>query len=46
MAYGKYSSKIKIIEPEGENNSTTHNTLGKDRISFDEVLFKAKELLN
>ena len=46
MAYGKYSSRMKVIEPEGENNSTTHDTLGKNRISFKEVLFKAKEILN
>ena len=37
MAYGKYSSRMIVVEPEGENNSTTHNTLGKDKISFDEV---------
>ena len=46
MAYGKYSSKMIVIEPEGEKNTTTHNTLGKDRISFKEVLIKAKEILN
>ena len=46
MAYGKYSPKITVVEPEGEKNSTTHDTLGKDKISFDKVLIKANELLN
>ena len=34
------------VEPVGEKNSTVHNTLGKDSISFDEVLTKAKKILN
>ncbi len=46
MAYGKYSSKINVIEPKGEKNSTTHNTLGKDKISFEEVLIKANQIVN
>jgi heptosyltransferase-2 len=45
MTYGKYSSKMSVIEPEGLKNQTVHNTLGKDSISFAEVLNKAKELL-
>ena len=45
-AYGKYSSRIKVVEPKGENNTTTHNTLGKDKISFEEVLSKANEILS
>ena len=45
MTYGKYSSKMSVIEPEGLKNQTVHNTLGKDSISFDSVLKKAKELL-
>ena len=37
-AYGSYSSKMFTIEPEGiTKGTTTHNTLGKDKISFDEV---------
>ena len=47
MAYGKYSNNISIITPEGETEeTTTHNTLGKDKISFDEVYNKAIELLS
>ena len=46
MAYGKYSAKMIVIEPQGEKDSTTHDTLGQERISFDEVLFKAKQILN
>ena len=45
MAYGKYSSRIKVVEPEGEKDSTTHDTLGKDKISFEEVLSKSNEIL-
>ena len=46
MAYGKYSSRMTIIEPEGEKDSTTHNTLGKDKISFSKVLSSANEILD
>ena len=46
MAYGRYSSRMITIEPEGENDSTTHDTLGKDRISFNKVLSEAIKLLN
>ena len=46
MAYGRYSSRMITIEPEGENNSTKHNTLGKDKISFNKVLSEAVKLLN
>ncbi len=46
QAYGKYSSNINVIIPEGETEeTTTHNTLGANRISFDEVLNKSIELL-
>ncbi len=45
MAYGKYSSRMIVVEPEGEKNSTTHDTLGKDKISFTEVLAKANKIL-
>ncbi len=45
QAYGKYSSNITLIEPEGEKNTTTHNTLGKDKISFEEVLSKSNQIL-
>jgi len=46
MAYGKYSSRMSVIEPEGEKDSTVHDTLGKDKISFQKVLAKASQMLN
>tara|TARA_A100001011_G_scaffold336080_2_gene365400 strand:+ start:2025 stop:2945 length:921 start_codon:yes stop_codon:yes gene_type:complete len=46
LAYGRYSNRMISIEPEGEDNTTTHNTLGKDKISFDKVLGEAIKLLN
>ena len=46
MAYGKYSSRMTVVEPEGENETTTHDTLGKDKISFNEVVLKATKILN
>ena len=47
LAYGKYSKKISVIIPEGETEeSTTHNTRGKDKISFDKVFKKSIDLLN
>ncbi len=47
QAYGKYSKNISIIVPEGETEeTTTHNTLGADRISFAKVFEKSIELLN
>ena len=46
-AYGKYSKNINIIVPEGETKeTTTHNTLGADKISFEKVFEKSIELLN
>jgi len=47
QAYGKYSKNINIIVPEGETEeSTTHDTLGADKISFEKVFDKSIELLN
>ena len=46
LAYGRYSFRMTTVEPEGENNTTTHDTLGKDKISFDQVLGEAFKLLN
>ena len=47
QAYGKYSKNISVIVPEGETEeTTTHNTLGEEKISFDKVLNKSLELLN
>ena len=45
-AYGYYSSRIIAIEPEGiPKGTTTHDTLGKDKISFDEVYDKSMKML-
>ena len=47
QAYGTYSKNISLIVPEGETESTTtHDTLGKEKISFEKVLNKSLELLN
>ena len=47
QAYGKYSKNINIIVPEGETEeTTTHDTLGADKISFENVFEKSIELLN
>ena len=47
LAYGKYSNNINIIVPEGETEETTaHNTRGKDKITVEQVVQKAKEFLN
>ena len=46
-AYGSYSSKMFTIEPEGVlKGSTTHDTLGKDKISFNEVYNQSIRMLN
>ncbi len=46
LAYGRYSKRMSTIEPEGEKDTTSHDTLGKSRISFNEVSAKAIQLLN
>ena len=47
QAYGKYSENIEIIVPEGETeDTTTHDTLGADNISFDKVYDKCIKLLS
>ena len=47
QAYGKYSKNIEVIVPEGETEvTTTHDTLGADKISFEKVLKKSFELLS
>ena len=47
QAYGKYSNNINVIIPEGETEeTTTHDTLGADKISFEKVLKKSIELLD
>ena len=46
QAYGKYSKNIEIVVPEGETEeTTTHDTLGSQKISFDKVLDKSIYLL-
>ena len=46
-AYGLYSKNISIIVPENETiESCRHNTRGKNKISFNEVLIKSVELIN
>ena len=46
QAYGKYSRNIKIIVPEGETEeTTTHDTLGSEKILFQKVLDQAIKLL-
>ena len=46
-SYSGYSKNIIPIVPKGETiESTTHDTLGKDRISLEKVLETAKKVLN
>ena len=46
-SYSSYSKNIIPIVPRGETiESTTHDTLGKDRISLENVLETAKKVLN
>ena len=45
LAYGRYSQRMLTIEPKGEKDTTTHDTQGKDKIAFNEVLDKAFQLL-
>ena len=47
QAYGKYSKNINVIVPEGETEeTTTHDTLGADKISFEKVLDKSIRMLD
>ena len=47
MKIGKYSDKISIVVPNGETEeTTTHNTRGKDKISVDQVFLKTIKLLS
>lgn len=46
QAYGKYSNFINVIVPEGETEeTTTHDTLGSEKISFEKVLNSSLELI-
>ena len=47
QAYGKYSALINIIVPEGETEeTTTHDTLGSEKISINKVLSASIKFLN
>ena len=47
QAYGKYSKNIEVILPEGETEeTTTHDTLGADKTSFEKVFSESIKLLN
>jgi len=47
QAYGRYSNNINVIIPEGETEeTTTHDTLGSEKISFEKVFNKSIELLS
>ena len=47
QAYGTYSKNIYLVVPEGKTEkTTTHDTLGKEKIVFENVLNKSLELLN
>ena len=47
QAYGTYSKNIYLVVPEGETESTTtHDTLGKEKIVFENVLNKSLQLLS
>ncbi|MDC0473002.1 glycosyltransferase family 9 protein [Pelagibacteraceae bacterium] len=46
MAYGKYSKNIFVVVPDGETEkTTTHDTLGAEKISFEKVYNEAIKLL-
>jgi len=47
QAYGTYSKNIYLVVPEGKTEkTTTHDTLGKEKIVFENVLNKSLDLLN
>lgn len=47
LAYGMYKKNISILVPEGETiDTTTHDTLGKDKMSIDKVFNQAVEIMN
>jgi len=46
-AYGSYSSNMFTVEPEGTlKGTTTHDTLGKNKISFEDVYSQSIQLLS
>ena len=47
IVYSSYSSKMITVEPEGVvKGTTTHDTLGKDKTSFDKVYNQSIQILN
>ena len=47
LSYGVYSKNISVIVPQDENiESCGHNTRGRDKISFEEVLKKSLTLVS
>ena len=48
FVYGSYAPAfMSTVEPEGvKKGTTTHDTLGKDKISFEEVFNKSIQMLN
>tara|TARA_A100001015_G_scaffold42933_1_gene47070 strand:+ start:2202 stop:3122 length:921 start_codon:yes stop_codon:yes gene_type:complete len=47
VVYGSYSKRISIVEPEGiEKGKTSHNTKGRDYVSFEKVLSESLKLIN
>ena len=45
--YGRYAPAfMSTVEPEGEHESTVHNTLGADSVSFEEVYNKSIQILS
>ena len=45
-AYGYYSKKMITVEPEGiPKGTTTHDTLGKDKVSFENVYNESIRIL-
>ena len=46
-AYGSYSKKMITVEPDGiPKGTTTHDTLGKDKVSFETVLKETIKIIN
>ena len=46
QAYGKYSKNISVLFLKEKQKKLQHDTLGKEKISFEKVLNKSLELLN
>ena len=46
-SYGLWNPNIKVVVPDGETiESTKHDTLGKHRVSFNEVFEKSLDLIS